>query len=79
MGGKALSKYCTIRLTSSPLEVFAEVQGKPHIQIESCKLSPKAMSKLVFMQREDVERIVLQHISLVDSRLEIDEEAMLEV
>jgi hypothetical protein len=77
---RELCSYCKIEfLMFSPIEVFGTVRDRPELELQSVSLSPKALAKLVFMQREDVERIILQHLSLGKSRLLLDEQTMIEV
>lgn len=54
----------TIRLINlySPTEIFGSVANRPDIKIKSYSMSTKMASKLAFMQREDIERVVLRHL-----------------
>lgn len=46
----------------SPTELFGTVAGHPDIKIKPYTMSTKMASKLAFMQREDIERVILRHL-----------------
>jgi hypothetical protein len=46
----------------SPTEIFGTVVGHPEIKIKTYTMSTKMASKLAFMQREDIERVILRHL-----------------
>ena len=47
------------------------VRGRPEFPIKSFNVNLKATSKLAFMPREDVERIILKNLHYVPNKREL--------
>lgn len=68
-------------VSNSTIVVYGVVRGMPDISIKSFNVNLKATSKLAFMAREDVERILLKNLHYVPEKRElvIDNQNLLEM
>lgn len=55
----------------SSIEIDGKVRNRPEIQIKPIYMNLKTSSKLYFMTRENIERIILHNLSFVPEKFDL--------